>query len=168
MLPPVAQLPSVRANEVRWSASVMKSRTAGTASFLACSCLLLAVATNSPAKDFHLRSSAHPRHISRERDSRSLVGFHLPETSVGDKSGSASHMGKLCPFYTPEVPAVPFKTNADRRHHISKQRYRVYRPRYWLASSRPDSAHQWTEAKIGCNVLNRMTQLRMPVPGRIV
>ena len=40
------------------------------------------------------------------------------------------------PFLTPWIPAVPFKLNQDRRHHIPRQRHKVTKWREYDASLR--------------------------------
>ncbi len=53
------------------------------------------------------------------------VSPNKPQTRIRPvASGRATGVGGD-PFHQPWLPAVPFKLNADRRHHIPKQRHRV-------------------------------------------
>src|SRR3954447_15921896 len=60
----------------------------------------------------------------REGTGRSLVGVGITPRPprAANPSGQSPH-GRACPL-TP-WDAVPFKANADRRHHIPKQRDRI-------------------------------------------
>src|SRR5271166_4825175 len=50
----------------------------------------------------------------------------IREASMGNEvGGPRPHIAGSCPSPALRIPAVPFKANADRRHHIPKQRHRV-------------------------------------------
>src|SRR5271166_6546909 len=75
----------------------------------------------------------------------------IREASMGNEvGGPRPHIAGSCPSPALRIPAVPFKANADRRHHIPKQRHRVMNwPEYDAALRQRGSLTVWfTEAAI--------------------